>query len=360
MKLLIEATFFNFKYITGIERHFFLQLELLEKTQLFEEIYLVVKNDIPKNLMNYRLKLKSIKIRNDTIESWKEIYANHEFNLIYSTFVPPPLFPEGKPMIYVLHDPGRYIYPEMMQKGALNEHMKLFENYAKQQQFYVITVSESSKKDIIKLFPELEKRIFVVYNFITKIFHELKEHNNFNRDFSSFIKGKYFLTVGRFMPTKNTLNIVKAFENRDSIFSDYKLVIIGRKGWYNELDDYLEKNKSDNIVILDYVSDEDLFCLYKNAYAFISASIYEGFGLPLIEANFCGCPRIFCSDIPVYREINVDGAIYFDPNNIYSLNKNIFTKEVEASLNFDEKISHFYFESVAGKFSDVLRGIING
>ena len=125
-------------------------------------------------------------------------------------------------------------------------------------------------------------------------------------------------------------------------------------------DQDLEKNKSDNIAILDYVSDEGLFCLYKNAYAFISASIYEGFGLPLIEAKFCGCPRIFCSDIPVYREINMEGVIYFDPNNIYSLHKNIFTKEVEASLNFDEKINDFYFESVAGKFSDVLRGIING
>ncbi len=360
MNLLIEATFFSFKYITGIERHLFLQLELLEKIQLFDEIYLVVQNDIPEKLLKYKLKLKIVKIKNDSIRIWKEVYDNHEFDIVYSTFVPPPILPSGKPVIYVLHDPGRYIYPDMMQKEALYEHIRLFSEHINCELFYVVTVSESSRKDILKLFPGLEGRIFVVYNFIPESLRRLKGRNCLEWNFPFLPKNKFFLAVGRYIPTKNTLIIVKAFEKRGSGFSDYKLVIIGRKGWYRELENYLERNNSGDIIMLDYISDKDLFFLYKNSYAFISASIYEGFGLPLIEAKFCGCPKIFCSDIPVYREINIQEVIYFDPNNILDLVTKAFMKCIASSPNFNDEISSFSLDSVANRFKEVFNEVING
>jgi glycosyltransferase involved in cell wall biosynthesis len=144
----------------------------------------------------------------------------------------------------------------------------------------------------------------------------------------SYTGDNYFLTVGRFSPTKNTLTIAKAFTNRSKIFKKYKLVIVGRKGWYEELNDYYDKYTQDDIVVFDFVSDQELLLLYRNAYCFISSSIYEGFGIPLIEANYCGCPRICCSDIPVYREvcneINFNDAIYFDPFNVNDLKNKLF------------------------------------
>ncbi|XOA43109.1 MAG: glycosyltransferase family 4 protein [Candidatus Nealsonbacteria bacterium] len=359
MNLLLEATFFNFKYITGIERCFFLKLEIFEKIQIFDEIYIVVKNDIPERFLNYNLKLKVVKISDNSVENWRDIYENYKFDLIYSTFVPPPILPSKQiPMIYTLHDPGRYIYPEFMERGTLDEVMKLFDEYVKSEQFYVVTLSESSKKDILKYFPALEGRTFVVYCFISKKWKRIKSQNSLEYDLQVVSKDKFFLTVGRYIPTKNTLNIVKAFERRSSVFEDFKLVIVGRKGWYKELNHYLENYKSDDIFLFDNIEEKDLFPLYKNCYGLISASIYEGFGLPLIEARFCGCERIFCSDIPVYREINLRDVIYFDPLNYLDLRNKVFINLITLAACPEIQVSPFSLNVVADKFKEMVQDVV--
>lgn len=357
MNLLLEGIFFNFKYITGIERNFFLQLEIFEKCQLFNKIYIVVKHEIPSHLLDINLDLEIIRIFHNSVEEWKNIYRNLEFDFVYSTFVPPPILPPNHvPLLYILHDPGRYIYPELMEENTLDEHMRLFDQYVKSNQFYVITGSESSKKDILKYFPSLEERIFIIYNFINNTFIMLKKNNHFLFRFP-YSLDVFFLTIGRYIPTKNTLSIINAFEKRESGFKDFKLVIIGRKGWYERLNRYLNHYQKNDIVILDYVTDEELFSLYRNSYGFVSASIYEGFGLPLIEAKYCGCQRIFCSDIPVYREINLKDSIYFDPNNPLDLYEKAFKKFIHPSNSVDPRLDLFSLSSVAKQFKETIEYI---
>ncbi len=361
MNLLIEATFLNFKYITGIERHFFLQLEILEKSKIFDKVYVVVKNDIPKKLLSYGLKLEIIKILDNSVENWIHIYKNYKFNLVYSTFVPPPILPPNMvPVIYVLHDPGRYVYPELMEKGTLDEHMRLFGEYVDSKQFFVITVSESSKKDILRYFPALEGRIFVIYNFISEKFRQLRNQNLPDKDILSVAKHKFFLTVGRYMPIKNTLSIVKAFEKRTNVFKDFKLVIIGRRGWYEELDNYLENYRFNDVIIFNYIEDNELFSLYKNCYGFISASLYEGFGLPIIEAKFCGCKRIFCSDISVYHEIDLRGVVYFDPYKYLDLKDKVFTSLINpvSCTEAETQINKISLNVVADELKKTIKHII--
>ncbi len=226
MNVLLEATFLNFKHITGIERHFFLQLELLEDIQFFETVYIVAKDDIPEECLKYKLNLEVIVISDKSVDNWRNIYNDYDFGLVYATFVPPPILPANQiPVLYVLHDPGRYVFPELMEKGVLDEHITLFSEYVKVKQFYVVTVSETSKRNILRFFPELDDRIFVVYNFIAKSFRELKRQSC-EYKFASISKNKCFVTVGRYIPTKNTLNIVKAFEKRANVFKTFKLVIL--------------------------------------------------------------------------------------------------------------------------------------
>ncbi len=360
MNLLIEAVFLNFKYITGIERHFLLQLKILEKIKLFDRIFVVVKNEIPDNFLNYDLDLEVIKISANSVNEWTRIYKQYNFDLIYSTFVPPPIFPPNNvSLLYVLHDPGRYIYPELMEPGTLDEHIKTFKRYIENKKFYVTTVSKSSKKDIINIFPVLKNRVFVVYNYVPEIFVNLRRKNYHKFEFLNLEMEKYFLTIGRYIPTKNTLSIIKAFENRGKIYKNYKLVIVGRKGWYKDFEDYLKNYDGGDIVCLDYVSDKQLFSLYKNSYGFISASIYEGFGIPLIEARFCGCPRIYCSDIPVYKEIDLEDAIYINPHNIQDMTDKIFSEKMKPFTCNSKRVDDiFSLDNISEQYTHLLEGVI--
>ena len=207
MNLLIEAVFLNFEYITGIERHFLLQLKILEKIKFFDKIYIVVKNEIPDEFLRLNIDIEVIKISSGSVKEWTRIYRQCNFCLMYSTFVPPPIFPlNNKPLLYVLHDPGRYIYPDLMELGTLDEHMTNFKRYTKNKRFFVITVSKSSKKDIIDIFPSLKNRVFVVYNYVPEEFKNIDKENNHKFEYNYLERGKYFLTIGRYIPTKNTLS----------------------------------------------------------------------------------------------------------------------------------------------------------
>ena len=86
----------------------------------------------------------------------------------------------------------------------------------------------------------------------------------------------------------------------------------------------MESCTDENIISINCVNDEELISLYSNAYGVISASFYEGFGIPLIEARFFNCPRLFCSDIPVYRELNPTNTIYFDTLDVNDIQRKVF------------------------------------
>lgn len=323
MNLLIEAIFFKFEFVTGIERHFSLQLEIFNHSNMFEQIYVVVKNLPPAHFLNINAKYKIILIQENTEKEWENIYKSYKFDLLYSTFEPPAsLPPVNIPVLHVLHDPGRYLYPEHMEKGVLNVHMENFKKYIARKNFYIVTVSNTSKKDILKFFPTIGNKIFVIYNFISEHFVNTSKIENIQVE--NLEKDKFFLTVGIYMPTKNTLSIVKAFENRNKKFKDYFLVILGRQGWYKDFNYYLQQHTLKNILNLQYVEDNVVHWLYKNCYGLINASIYEGFGLPLIESAYLGCKRIFCSDIEVFKEIFPWATYFFNPFDINAIRDSIF------------------------------------
>lgn len=357
MKILVEATFFKFQFITGIERHFFLQLEIFDSSKIFDTIYIVVTNPLPENYLNLQTPYEIIIIDSNSDSSWSNVYSNYKFNILYSTFEPPALLPDiSIPIFYVLHDPGRYLFPEMMEYGVLDKHISRFERYIQRDNFYVITVSESSKKDIIKLFPKLQRKIFVVYNFLSSSLLKLKSSSK--PHVTGLVANKFYLIIGRYMPTKNTLIMVKSFQNRPSVFERFSLVILGRKGWYDEFDQYVEGARDKNIKLLDFVFDEHLIWLYENCYALINASLYEGFGLPLIEAAALGCKRIMCSDISVFREILPNATAFFETNNQKKIEQVLFEKEhMENDFSNDVRLK-FSKENSVSQFLDIINLIL--
>ncbi len=156
---------------------------------------------------------------------------------------------------------------------------------------------------------------------------------------------KYFLYVGNAYPHKNLERAIKAAANLKALF----YIVTSRNIFTNRLQKLIKKINTENYVkILGFVDDEKLNELYKNSIGFIYPSLSEGFGLPGLEAMKAKT-ILLCSDIPVFKEIYADNAIYFDPidiksiessmEKVLSLNKKIREKRIKKADMFVKKYS---------------------
>jgi len=179
----------------------------------------------------------------------------------------------------------------------------------------IITISESAKNDILNNFDIKEENVINCYQpyFLPK---DLMEYS-FNTKKFELAKNDYFLFVGNIEPKKNIGRVIQAYLNLDT---PKKLVIVGKKAWlWEELLKGTQKAiKQNKIVLLDYVTREDLIALYQNAFGFVFPSLYEGFGLPPLEAMACKCP-VITSNISSLPEVCGDAAIYCDAYSIISI-----------------------------------------
>ena len=153
---------------------------------------------------------------------------------------------------------------------------------------HIIAVSECTKRDIIELGQVDESRISVIYQSCAPRFNISSSQNEEERT------SRYILSVGSIEARKNILLAVKALPY---LPEDISLVIVGRHTKYtDQVTDYAKANHLDHRVrILHGVSDEELPVLYAGAEAFVYPSIYEGFGIPIIEAISCGLPVVACT-----------------------------------------------------------------
>ena len=175
---------------------------------------------------------------------------------------------------------------------------------------HILTVSEFSKSEILRFYPFLKtEKISVVYNAIdSQLFkpqHSAPWHDPSST--SHHTSERFVLCVSSIDPRKNFARLIRACQN----LTDAKLYIVGN---YNRVFGNTTElaTNSDRIHFLGRVSDQELVRLYNQAECFVFPSLYEGFGLPPLEAMACGCP-VLVSDIPVEREVCGDAALYFNP-----------------------------------------------
>lgn len=172
----------------------------------------------------------------------------------------------------------------------------------------ILTVSHFSKEEIFRLMKTRKDKIEVVYNAVPSFFNSYKEENHHQLDLKG---GKYILAVSSIDPRKNFDKLLSAFCLMESC--DINLYIVGSENRIYMADSILPKvNMNSRIRWLGRITDEELLYYYKNAICFVSSSLYEGFGIPAIEAMEMECP-VIVSDIPVFHEIYGEAAIYVDP-----------------------------------------------
>lgn len=231
----------------------------------------------------------------------------------------------------------------------------------------IIAVSKNTKKDLMELLNVPEEKIFVVYEAPREIFRKQKTERDGLGNWS--IKKPYLLYVGNIEPRKNLVRLIKAFEqfssSLPSIPSSPSLVLAGSPAWKSdEIIKTVENSPiREKIILTGYVNDSELLTLYNNTVALFYVPLYEGFGLPILEAMACGCPMV-TSNTSSLPEVGGEVAEYVDPENIEQIAQKMaevanWSQEVrinkqEAGL---EWVKNFSWEKVAQETKKVYQSL---
>jgi glycosyltransferase involved in cell wall biosynthesis len=228
------------------------------------------------------------------------------------------------PQCVVVHDLGFLHHPSAYRKSHLSFYRRYTPAFLKKAKV-VATVSEFSKQDIVKHYQVPPDKIRVVYSAVKDSFLPVGEHEK------ELVRGQYtegmmyFMYAGAIHPRKNIVNLLKAF----SLFkkrqqSNWKLVLAGRLAWKN--DEFLSLLKNykyrDDVVLTGYLPEEELARLVASSYALVYPSLFEGFGVPVVEAMRCGVP-VLTSRGTAMEETGGDAALYFDPGDPVSISEEL-------------------------------------
>lgn len=272
-----------------------------------------------------------------------------------------PIFAPKHCVISIL-DISYIKYPELFQKSDLNQLTK-WTKYSVKKAKSILTISQTSKDDIIKVYGVTDNRIVVTYPGIkneSRIMNQELEIDAIRRKYG--FKGDYILFVGTLQPRKNIVRLVEAFSK---IKDDIKLVIVGKRGWlYEEILDAPKKfDIQDKVKFLDSVPDEDLPALYKNATCFVLPSLYEGFGLPVLEAMKYGCP-VITSNVSSLPEAGGNAALYVNPLDVNNIKKNLELIINNSKLRKEfikkgyEQVKKFSWEKTARETLRAIEGLM--
>lgn len=251
----------------------------------------------------------------------------------------------GIPTVVTIHDLIFKRFPEYYKATDRAIYERKFKEACEVADI-VIAISEQTKKDIIQFFNIDEKKIRVVYQSCSSIFHqEINTMMLMKVRVKYQLPERFLLNVGTIEKRKNALLIIKALKKLDE---NIPLVIIGKKTPYiDEIKEYLMKNDLEHRVIFHHtISFDELPIIYHLSSAFIYPSRFEGFGIPIIEALQCGVPVIAATG-SCLEEAGGPNSIYINPDDEVELAKAINkilsennSERISAGVTYASKFNH--------------------
>ncbi len=241
------------------------------------------------------------------------IIKKYNLNLMHSPNYSIPIFAECK-KVCTIHDLTCYLFPKR-RKFFHGLYFRKMIKCSVEKADFIITVSDNTKKDIEKIFCRKFGNMQTIYQGYNSIFSEINYNKNLILNDSIDLSRPYFLFVSTIEPSKNVERLISAFSRFISdTSSEYMLYLVGKIGWYyKKIKNILNKPEfSRNIRYLGYQNNIQLSLLYKHAFCFVFPSLYEGFGIPLLEAMACGIP-VICSNTSSIPEVVDNAALTFDP-----------------------------------------------
>lgn len=244
--------------------------------------------------------------------SYEKMFANNaDIKHFFNYIVPPKV--KGK-VIDTIHDLGFIYYPEFLDKKNLSR-IKRDINYSIERSDVIVTVSNSVKNEIIENLKINEDKIKVVYNGIT-VEEDYLDQSYIQQKWN--VIGDYLLYIGNIEPRKNLSRLIRAYDylKKNNNIS-MKLIIAGQAMWNSKevFREVEELNLKNDIVFTGYVNELEKNTLYKYCKIFVFPSLYEGFGIPVVDALKFNKP-VVCSDIPVFKEITNNSAYFIEPVDI--------------------------------------------
>jgi len=267
-----------------------------------------------------------------------------------------------KPFVSTIHD----ITPLLYQTGKAStkniityriKHFflkKVFKSQVKNAA-YIITPTKVVKDQLVSYYSDtFSDKIIPIYEGVNEEIKRIGENNVLKKT----LRKDFLFTIGNFYPHKNIDKLIRAYAK---VKSDVLLILAGSGNLFSKraLDLIKELKQEKRIVLFKNPTLSDLVYLYKHGKALINPSISEGFGLPLVEAAYFGCP-VIASDIPVFKEILEKEYISFDP-----LNGDDITQKIQAFLhkktvfNYTKINSKYSFETMTKETIEVYKKALN-
>lgn len=316
---------------------------------------------------------------NVTVKTYKVSKKDSLANLLWTTFVFPfvvlrekadkALIPnftlllfKFRPTIVIMHDLIEFNIPDKFSSKRMFYRTKLADPITAKRADHIITVSENSKRDIVKFLNVPEKKLTVIYNGVNQ--NKFCKMNSENAEAILKKRGwsqDFLLYVGTIdHPGKNVMGVIKVFEKlKDENKYSGSLILAGMPGsGANIVEDYVKKsNWCKDITFTGFVTDDELIALYSKCKVFCFLSLYEGFGIPPLEALACGA-KVVVSNSSSLPEVVGNVGIIVNPLNLDEVVNAIVDSMENDDISHDEdKKSHlkkYNWKNLSSDFEKVF------
>lgn len=369
MKVIYDHQVFSNQKYGGVSKYNYLLINAIKNLSSVSKLEVGVTGKFTKNyyLKNLKPEEKFYSVPNffpnkliNKINSIFSIpYLKYgKFDVFHATYYDPYFFSMGisKPIVITIYDMIHEKFGESynMSNKIINWKAKCA-NYSDK----IFSISETTKKDIVKILGISEDKIEVIYP--GKPFEEALVQNS--KIITYQRKNKYILYVGQRQGYKNFFFFISA-SAKFLKTHDLKLLCAGSSEFTKEELNLISKlGLREKLIYTKIQSEKHLISLYKNAEFFVFPSLYEGFGLSLLEAMQCNCP-ILCSDSKIFREVADEAALYFNPksknsiiNNLSSIFKDDALKKRMIKAG-NRKIKKYSWEKSAIKAINLYKKIV--
>ncbi|MBI5303371.1 MAG: glycosyltransferase family 4 protein [Chloroflexi bacterium] len=224
------------------------------------------------------------------------------------------------PGVITVHDLAFLLYPRFLTRESARYYGQV--DIAARQADHIIAVSQSTKRDLIRLLGVPENKVSVIHEAAHPLFAPVTNTEALERTRARYyLTAPFFLFVSTLEPRKNLPTLLRAFRQlRDKYKITATLALVGNRGWLaDEVDRVIaELNLGDTVRFLGGIPNDELVYLYNAAAAFVFPSFYEGFGLPPLEAMACGTP-VITSNVSSLPEVVGDAALLINPEDVDAL-----------------------------------------
>jgi glycosyltransferase involved in cell wall biosynthesis len=301
MRIGLDATLVRPDRVTGVERYA-LSLAAALARLAPDEVVLFTRPDAPAALraLPFEQHASPLRGRVPMEQAWLPAAAMRaRVDVLHTLAFPTPVLWRG-PSVVTVHDATPWLHPDTVSTGMRYYYGPLYRQ-ALRRAAAILTVSEAAKADLLAVHAVAPERVHVTRNGVAPLFFEARAPDG--------PRAPYLLAVGTLEPRKNLPVLLDAFRRLRRAGRDLQLVLVGRQGWADALP---LGDLVPYVRLTGAIPDAELAALYAGAACFVLPSLYEGFGLPLVEGMAAGTPAV-ASDIAALREVGGDAVRYAPP-----------------------------------------------